>query len=105
MAVIVSKQFKENFEIAVRRWLREGQSPEDIDGLRGAIRIDLADGPGFLRDERNMIPDPDERRKLWADYFQGIADEEAELERTASTLAEGMNDRIVKRNLTEKKKK
>lgn len=100
MAVIVSKKFKQNFEIAVKRWLREGDTPEHIEELKALIRIDMDGGEGALRDPDNYMPDPAVRRKLWEDHFQAIADEEAALERKAATLAAGINSRLVNRNFT-----
>lgn len=102
MAVIVSKKFKQNFDIAVKRWLREGDTPEHIEELKALIRTDMDDGEGALRDTENYMPDPAVRRKLWEDHFQAIADEEAALERKAATLAAGIKGRIVNNNLTRK---
>ena len=101
MAITVSKQFKENYQIVEQSWRERGDKEEEIAALKDAIRIDLSDGDGFLRDPEHLITDPDVRRKMWDEYFQGEADAIRGLVR----YADGINTRIVNANITRKRER
>lgn len=71
MAVLVTKQFRDDFATWSEERVRTGEwSQEEIDGLREMFRTtELVPGPGVLRDPPHGIPDVDERVALWTAYF------------------------------------
>lgn len=103
--VTVSRKFKDNFEIAVALWKSQGDTDEHIAALKNAIRVDLAEGEGFIREGVHRIPDQKERAALWEEYFQAISNEQAALDASLAKAASGIQGRIVKRILSEKEKK
>ena len=66
----VTKKFRDDFEVWAAGKVASGDfSITQIEELRALLRIDLADGPDKLREGALAIHDPQQRRKLWTDYF------------------------------------
>lgn len=79
----VSKQFADDFALVTQTWMKRGEhTPEEIDHLRQALRVELAPGSGLpcpvVNGERVKgwrALTYDERVQCWTDTFAGLADE------------------------------
>lgn len=77
----VTRQFKENFDAWAKHRVASGDwSPDDMEELKGLLRIDLTPGPDQLRAGLTIIKaagvevpatidDHEERYRLWDDFF------------------------------------
>lgn len=66
---ITTGQLKARFELWADFKRKSGYSEEDIEGIRSIVRQDIQDGPDRLREAGSAIDDPDERRRLWYNFF------------------------------------
>ena len=77
----VTRKFRDDFETWAANRITAGQwTPDDIEGLKQMLRVDLAPGPDQLRAGVSVIlaagvempaaiDDHEERYRLWADFF------------------------------------
>ncbi len=99
----VTRQFRDDFEMFADDRIATGVFlPEEIEGLRKLIRIDLTPGPDQLRGECEylnskgvaqpaVIDDEVERYRLWAAFF---ADECESIRKQRRNSAAGINERM-----------
>ena len=72
----VTRRFGENFAVfAAHRMATGAFTAEEIEELRGNIRMDLQPGPDKLRVGHAAIDDAAERRRLWDEFFATEADD------------------------------
>jgi hypothetical protein len=71
MAVLVTKQFRDDFATWAHERVRTGDwSQQEVDGLKEMFRTaELVPGPGVPRDPPHCIPDVGDRVALWTAYF------------------------------------